>query len=59
MYFLPLFYGLVSYVGALCALEVVWDFSDICNALMALPNLICVLALSGKACRELKAAGRP
>lgn len=57
--FYRFFYGLVSYVGALCALEVVWDFSDICNALMALPNLICVLALSGKACRELKAAGRP
>lgn len=47
------FYGLVSFVGAVCALEAVWDFSDICNALMAVPNLICVLALSGEACREL------
>ena len=36
-----------------CALDVVWDFSDIMNGLMAVPNLICVLALSGTACREL------
>ncbi|MCI8881417.1 MAG: alanine:cation symporter family protein [Lachnospiraceae bacterium] len=32
----------------------VWNFSDICNALMAVPNLICVLVLSGKACREIR-----
>ncbi len=48
-------YGLAAFVGCMCSLEVVWNFSDICNALMAVPNLICVLALSGKACREIKA----
>ena len=47
------FYALIAFVGAVCALEVVWDFSDICNALMAVPNLICVLTLSREACREL------
>lgn len=52
--FYRFFYGLVSFVGAVCALEVVWDFSDICNALMAVPNLICVLLLSKSACRELR-----
>lgn len=47
-------YGFAAFVGAVCALEVVWDFSDICNALMAVPNLICVLLLSGEACREIR-----
>ncbi|MCM1090271.1 MAG: amino acid carrier protein [Butyrivibrio sp.] len=39
-------YALLVLVGAVCSLEVVWDFSDICNGLMAVPNLLCVLALS-------------
>lgn len=48
-------YGLTAFLGCISSLETVWNFSDICNALMAVPNLICVLALSGKACREIKA----
>ncbi|MCI9335948.1 MAG: alanine:cation symporter family protein [Lachnospiraceae bacterium] len=47
-------YGLAAFLGCICSLETVWNFSDICNALMAVPNLICVLALSGKACREIR-----
>lgn len=47
-------YALTSFAGAVCALDVVWDFSDIMNALMAVPNLICVLALSGTAVREIR-----
>lgn len=47
-------YGLITFVGAICTLEAVWDFSDIMNALMALPNLLCVIVLSGMACREMK-----
>lgn len=47
-------YGLITFVGAVCALETVWEFSDIMNALMAVPNLICVLALSGVVCREMR-----
>lgn len=47
-------YGLTAFLGCICSLETVWDFSDICNGLMAAPNLICVLALSGKACREIR-----
>ncbi len=46
-------YALVTFVGAVCSLEVVWNFSDICNALMAVPNLICVLVLSSQACKEI------
>ncbi len=48
-------YGLTAFLGCVCPLETVWNFSDICNGLMAVPNLICVLALSGKACREIRA----
>lgn len=47
------FYALVVFVGAVCSLEVVWDFSDICNGLMVIPNLVCVLVLSGETCREI------
>ncbi|WP_251208138.1 alanine/glycine:cation symporter family protein [Acetatifactor aquisgranensis] len=47
-------YGLAVFLGCICPLETVWNFSDICNGLMAVPNLICVLALSGRACREIR-----
>ena len=40
-------YSLVVYIGATTALDLVWNFSDIANALMAIPNLIYLLALSG------------
>ncbi len=40
-------FSAIIYVGATTALDVVWNFSDIANALMAIPNLICLLALSG------------
>ena len=41
-----LFIGLV-YVGAIGGLEIVWVLADVLNALMAVPNLIAVIALSG------------
>ncbi|MBR1931050.1 MAG: alanine:cation symporter family protein, partial [Lachnospiraceae bacterium] len=47
-------YALVTFLGAVYSLEVVWNFADICNALMAIPNLICILVLSSEACREIK-----
>lgn len=50
-------YGLVAFVGTVCSLEVVWEFSDICNGLMAVPNLICVLVLSGEVCKEIRDRG--
>lgn len=46
-------YGFVSFVGAVCALDVVWDFSDIMNGLMAVPNLICVLVMSTHTCNAI------
>lgn len=52
------FYRLVwivaVYIGAVVNLQLVWDFADMMNALMALPNLIVLLALSGVIARESK-----
>lgn len=35
------------YLGAVVSLDLVWNLADIFNALMALPNLVCLLLLSG------------
>lgn len=40
--------------GAAQQVEVVFRLSDICNALMCLPNLLCLLALSGTVTREAR-----
>lgn len=47
-------FSLIVYIGATTTLQVVWDFSDISNALMAIPNLICLLALSGVVAKDMK-----
>ena len=47
-------FSLIVYVGATTALDLVWNLSDIANALMAVPNLICLLALSGEVARDVK-----
>lgn len=39
-------FSLVVYIGCTQTLKLVWSFSDIANALMAVPNLICLLLLS-------------
>ena len=46
-------FSLVVYVGATTTLEIAWNFSDIANALMAIPNLICLLAMSGVVAKEM------
>lgn len=48
-----IFFSLVAYVGSTTALQIVWNFSDIANALMAVPNLICLLALSGEIAKDV------
>lgn len=49
-----IFFSLIVFVGATTALDIVWNFSDIANALMAIPNLICMLALSGVIAKEVE-----
>lgn len=52
--FYRVFFSLIAFVGATTTLEIAWKFSDIANALMAIPNLICMLALSGVIASEIE-----
>jgi AGCS family alanine or glycine:cation symporter len=45
-------YVLVVFVGSIMSLAMVWSLSDIFNALMAIPNLISLLLLSGVIAKE-------
>ena len=47
-------YVVVAFLGVIGVGDVVWTCSDIANALMAVPNIIVVLALSGVIARETK-----
>lgn len=48
-------FTIVVFLGATVELDLVWSFSDLANGLMALPNLIGLLILSGLVARETKA----
>lgn len=48
-------FSLLAYAGATTALKLVWNISDVANALMAIPNLICMLLLSGEIAKDMKA----
>ena len=50
-----LVYALVVYLGATQELDLIWGISDIFNALMAIPNLLSLLLLSGVVSREIRA----
>ena len=50
-----LLFTLGAYAGAVGRLETVFSLSDLCNGLMALPNLVCLLLLSGTVAREMAA----
>ena len=44
----------VLFVGTVTSLDLIWNFSDLMNGLMAFPNLVSVLALSGVIVAETK-----
>lgn len=46
-HFYRVFFAVMVYFGATLSLDIVWSFSDIANGLMAIPNLISLLILSG------------
>jgi len=48
------FFTLFVFVGAVVKLEIVWLFADVMNALMAFPNLLGLLGLSGVVVSETK-----
>ena len=49
-----LVFSCVVFFGATMQLDLVWKLSDIANALMAIPNLICMLLLSGELARDIR-----
>ena len=42
------------YLGAVVSLDLVWNLADIFNALMAIPNLLCLLFLSNVIVKETR-----
>ena len=40
------------FVGPYMTIEAVWGIADICNGLMALPNMIALIFLSGVVAKE-------
>jgi AGCS family alanine or glycine:cation symporter len=49
-----LLFVIAAFAGSLYSLQFVWLFSDVMNGLMALPNLVGLLLLSGVAVRETR-----
>ena len=49
-----LLYVAIAAIAPVAALNLVWTIADILNALMAIPNLICMLLLSGEIAKDVK-----
>jgi AGCS family alanine or glycine:cation symporter len=47
-------YLLMVFVGAVFSIDLIWNFADITNGLMAVPNLIALILLSGIVAAETK-----
>lgn len=47
-------YVIVAFLGTILSLDIVWNIADALNALMAVPNLVALLLLSGVIAAETK-----
>lgn len=45
---------IILFVGAITSLQLIWNFADLMNGLMAFPNLVAVLLLSGVVVKETR-----
>ena len=52
IYFYRAFFSCITFIGATQTLDVVWNFSDTMNGLMAIPNLLCLLILNKDVANE-------
>ena len=52
--FYRILYIVALFFGSIISLDVIWNIADCMNALMAIPNLVALLLLSGVAARETK-----
>ena len=49
-----LIFSVVAFFGCTTTLTIAWTFSDIANALMAIPNLICLLVMSKEIAEDMQ-----
>ena len=54
MFFYRIVWIVLVYVGAVMNLEIVWNFADILNGFMAIPNIISLILLSGVLVKETR-----
>lgn len=47
-------FTIIVFVGAISEIEIAWSFADLANGLMALPNLVGLIILSGLVARETR-----
>ena len=52
--FYRIIYIVMLFFGSIISLDIIWSIADCMNALMAIPNLVALLLLSGVAARETK-----
>ena len=52
--FYRILYIFALFFGSMINLDIIWNIADCMNALMAIPNLVCLLLLSGVAASETK-----
>ncbi len=52
--FYRILYIVFLFFGSIINLDIIWNIADCMNALMTIPNLICLILLSGIAARETK-----
>ena len=45
-------FSLITFIGATQTLDIVWNFSDTMNGLMAIPNLLCLIILNKDIAKE-------
>ena len=50
--FYRIIYIVALFFGSIISLDIIWNIADCMNALMAIPNLVALLLLSGVAARE-------
>ena len=54
VYLYRILWVLAVFLGSVAALNLVWSFADIANGLMAIPNLVSLLVLSGVVVKETR-----
>ena len=52
IYFYRALFSCITFIGATQTLDIVWNFSDTMNGLMAIPNLLCLLILHKDIAKE-------